>query len=366
MSENLKVILDPHGENLMQQFRDLLPDLQKLEKLAFTKLKLALDNQGIYVTAIEHRIKTEKSLAGKLLLKGSKYNSISDITDLLGLRVITFYTDDVDKVAAIVNKVFDVDWCESVDKRKLHKLNSFGYNSLHYICRLRTQNKKLKSIRFELQMRTALQHVWSTIEHDTGYKGDVKIPDEYRRQFSRLAGMLELVDDEFSRLRISITDYRRQVQSLVKSGKLDDVALSADSFASYLELHPFDRLNQRIAAVNQAEIFPAPLMGFLPLLESFDFETLGDVQRFIQEDSDDAYQLALSQLAVTDLDILAENVGLQNLCLVHVLKQGRGRAGLKFVFDTLNGERDSNEILVDMILEQAQNLEFMDNKTPKQ
>ena len=89
-------------------------------------------------------------------------------------------------------------------------MDSFGYNSLHYVCRLEEGG-----IRFELQMRTALQHVWSTIEHDTVYKGEVKIPKEYRRQFSRLAGMLELVDDEFSRLRTVLAEYRRQVQALV-------------------------------------------------------------------------------------------------------------------------------------------------------
>ena len=258
-----------------------------------------------------------------------------------------------------------IDWKESVDKRKLHQLNSFGYNSLHYICRLRTGIPALKSIRFELQMRTALQHVWSTIEHDTGYKGNVKILDEHRRQFSRLSGMLELIDDEFSRLRNEITEYRRNVQSLVQSGKLDDVMLTVDSFKSYLEMRPFERLNQRIASVNQAEIFPASLMGFLPLLESFGFETLSDVDTFIKENSDDAYQLALAQIALTDLDILAENVGLQNLCLVYVLKQGRGREGLQFVYDTLNGKQDSNIVLVDMILEQAKNLPFWGNINQK-
>ena len=110
-------------------------------------------------------------------------------------------------MAAIAKRVFDIDWKESVDKRKLHQLDSFGYNSLHYICRLKTGGP-----RFELQMRTALQHVWSTIEHDTGYKGVVKIPPEYKRQFSRLAGMMELIDDEFSRLRTVLTDYRRQTR----------------------------------------------------------------------------------------------------------------------------------------------------------
>lgn len=94
----------------------------------------------------------------------------------------------------------------------------------------------MASVRFEIQMRTALQHVWSAIEHDIGYKGVVKLPPELRRQFSRLAGLLKLADD--------------------------------------------------------------------------------------------AYQLVLSQLATTGLDILADSVGLQNLCLVHTLKQGKGMAML--------------------------------------
>lgn len=356
MSNNVN--LDAHGQELMQQFRDLCPTLEQLATQAYDELRHALDEQGIYVTAIEQRVKTERSLAGKLELKGAKYKSIDDITDLVGLRIITFYTDEVDKVAAIAKRIFDIDWQESVDKRKLHELDAFGYNSLHYICRLKTGGP-----RFELQMRTALQHVWSTMVHDTGYKGDVKIPREYLRQFSRLAGMMELIDDEFSRLRLVLADYRRQIQGLVKSGKLDEVPLSAGTFRSYLDLQPFDRLNKRIAAVNQAEIYPVPLMPFLPVLESFGMETIGDVQHFIDENSEDAYQLAVSQLAITDLDILSSSAALQNLCLVHVLKQGGGRAGLKAVFDSINGETPANAMLADMILEQAATMPFMSSKS---
>jgi len=349
--------LDSHGEMLLQQFRELHPTLEQLAKEAYDLLQHALQEQGIYVTALEYRVKTEKSLAGKLELKGAKYKSISDITDLVGLRVITFYTDEVDKVAVIAKRIFEIDWQESVDKRKLHQLDSFGYNSLHYICRLKSGGP-----RFELQMRTALQHVWSTIEHDTGYKGDVKIPSEYKRQFSRLAGMMELIDDEFSRLRVVLTDYRRQTLALVKNGQLDDVPLSAETFRGYLELHPFDRLNKRIAAVNQAEVFPVSMMSYLPVLESFGLETLGNVQHFIEENSDDAYQLALSQLAITDLDILSSNTALQYLCLVYVLKHDGGHDGLKSLYDIINGESDTNDMLADLMMEQAKTLPFMQYK----
>ena len=346
--------LNPHGEALLQQYREQVPALEQLSKIVYDQLRQVLHEQSVELSAIEYRVKTEHSLAGKLERKGDKYASLEDITDLVGLRIITFYTDDVDKVAAIVQQLYDVDWTNSIDKRKAHELTSFGYKSLHYICRL-----KGGSAPFEIQMRTALQHVWSAIEHDIGYKGTVKLPPEYRRQFSRLAGMLELADDEFSRLRTTMTDYRRQVQTLVKSGQLDEVLLSTDSFSSYLQLHPFNRLNQRIAAVNQAEIFPASMLPFLPILEGFGLETLGDLQRFIDSNSEEAYQLAVSQLAITDLDILSETIGLQNLCIAYILKTGGGRVGLKWFYDTIYGVQNSNEMLADMMCEQASALPFV-------
>lgn len=361
-------IIDPHSMLLLQQYDERKPIFERMETIAYDKLRWTLRSQGIYITSIEHRIKERKSLQGKLELKGAKYKALDDITDILGLRVITFYTDDVDKVAAIVKRTFDIDWQTSVDKRKLHQFDSFGYNSLHYICRLPKsvvddpEMPQLNEYRFELQMRTALQHVWSTIEHDTGYKGVIKIPSEYRRQFSRLAGMLELIDDEFSRLRSTLTDYRRKVQSLVKSGRLDEAMLDEETFRSYLTLHPFDKLNRRIAASNQAEIYPSSLMPFLPILEYFHLETLGDVQRFCDENAEAAYQLAISQLAFTDIDILSENVGIQNLCMVNALRKGYGRAGILFIFTTINGPDEGNEIMADMIIEQAKSLPSLRNQ----
>ncbi len=339
--------LSPHCQLLLQEFRDKRQELLQLDNHVFELISQTLKQQGIELNSIEHRIKTVESLAGKLERKGEKYHQLSDITDLIGLRIVTFYTDDVDKVAAIISQLFDIDWANSVDKRKLHDLNSFGYNSLHYICNLHGG-----SFPFEIQIRTALQHTWSAIEHDIGYKGAVKLPPQYRRQFSRLAGMLELADDEFSRLRTTMTEYRRQIQTLVKSGNLSEVALSTDSFRSYLELRPFDRLNQRIAAVNQAELFPASLMPFLPILESFGMESLGQVQAMVDELSDAAYQLALSQLAITDLDILSEMVGLQNLCVVYSLKNGGTRDDIKYIYDTLYGASESNLHLADAIIRQ--------------
>ena len=132
MSHNL----DPHTEELMAQYRALLPTYRMIEQVVSGKLTEYFADAGMIVAAVEHRIKTESSLEGKLAMKGHKYSSILDITDLVGVRVITFYIDDVDKAASALERIFDIDWENSVDKRKVHEIDSFGYLSLHYICRI--------------------------------------------------------------------------------------------------------------------------------------------------------------------------------------------------------------------------------------
>ena len=350
---------------ILEEYDQQLPLFRRLERIVQITLQDILDSNGLMVTAVNTRIKTRESLAGKLELKGYKYHSLSDITDILGSRIITLYTDDVDRIAAMAEQVFDIDWENSVDKRRLHNTDSFGYNSVHYICRLpktlvdEPNWPQLNETRFELQLRTTLQHAWASLDHDIGYKTGVEIPHVYTRQINRLAGMLEMVDDEFSRIRTEITDYRRRVQQLVQNGKLDDVQLDGDTFRSYLEVGPFDILNRRIAAINQAEIQEVPLTGYLRVFIALGCKTLGDVDRLRQQYTEDAYGLARHQLGNTDLDIISSSVGIQNVCIVRILATGGGKIGLTRLFNALNGESPQNELLAEMTYNQAMNLPLM-------
>ena len=268
-------------------------------------------------------------------------------------------------MAAILERLFEIDWENSIDKRKAHEIDSFGYLSLHYICRIpesaysNPEHPELNKIRFEVQMRTVLQHAWANMNHDTGYKSGVEIPRVYMRDMSRLAGMLELIDDEFSRIRREITDYRRNVQNLVASGNLEEVLLDGDSFKSYLRIGPFDRLSKRIASINQAEIQSVDLSGFLSLFKAMGFKTLGDIASLIKNYSDAAYQIACFQMGVTDLDIVSSSVAPQNLCTAYILRNGGGRAGLKLMLDELNGPSEGNEFMADFLLEHSKDLPFM-------
>ena len=357
--------LDFHGQLLLEEFREKYPLFEQLQQIVINRLKEMMSRSGIELNSTESRIKSESSLIGKLLRKGSKYQTLFDITDILGARIIAFYNEDVDRIASMAETLFDIDWPNSVDKRKMHQVTSFGYNSLHYICRLPRElyfdpdHPELNQIPFELQMRTALQHVWSAIQHDIGYKSEIETPDEYHRDLSRLAGMLELADNEFSRIRTSIADYRRRARSLVEKGEIEEVSLDGDTFVSYLRQRPFEKLNRKIAAINQSELHDAPFIPYLRVLKELGMRTLGDVERMIRENADDAYQLALFQLGSTDIDILAETVGIQNLCIVRILKTGGGRLGLVRMFDAVNGRTPNNDALARIVIEQAQRLSFM-------
>ena len=359
------IILDPHTEAILEEYREQQPFLEETAAQLVSDIRKMLDGSGIIVATLESRVKTESSLNGKLRLKGQKYSSLGDLTDIIGVRIITFYIDDVDKVASGIDRMYDIDWENSVDKRKIHEIDSFGYLSLHYICYV-PQGKyngpaprERGKMRFEVQMRTVLQHAWANMNHDTGYKSGVEIPREYVRTMNRLAGMLELIDDEFSRIRSELANYRRRVQNLVESGNLSDILLDGDSFRSYLTIRPFDALNRRIASINQAEIHEVNLMSFLPLFKEMRFETLGDIDSMIKKYFEAAYQLACFQIGLTDIDILSSSVGPQNLCTAFIVKNGGGRAGLRMMFDILNGPSESNDYMAGLLLDQTKALPFM-------
>lgn len=239
------------------------------------------------------------------------------------------------------------------------QLDQFGYMSIHYICQIPEslyrdpERPELNDIRFEIQIRTALQHVWATIYHDTGYKSDIEVPKEYLRKLSRLAGLIEVADEEFRTIRDEIDAYRGQVKGLIKDGRFDDIDLNGDSFRGYLELKPFDKLNRNIAAINSAEIQSANLFEYLHVLKKMGLKNLADVQAFIENNYDDAFRLAVYQLSGKDIDIISETLGLQNLCLVYILKDGGGIQGLTRFFDLVNGQKPRNVKSAERIMAQA-------------
>ncbi len=89
------------------------------------------------IVLIEARAKEVESLRRKLSANAERgYASLTDITDLSGLRIVTMFRDDVEPLAKRIREIFDVDWEHSIDKAEMLSPDRFGYLSLHYVVRL--------------------------------------------------------------------------------------------------------------------------------------------------------------------------------------------------------------------------------------
>lgn len=216
-------------------------------------LKELLRYNGVVVHTIDHRVKTEQSAKRKLASPDGSYQGFSSLHDLLGLRVTCYFSDDIDRIVEILEREFLVDPSRSVDKGKELGTKEFGYRSVHRVAQMSQDRAGLaeydryKSLRFEIQIRTVVQHAWAEIEHDLGYKQDT-IPEPMSRRFSMLAGVLELVDYEFMALRDQLEKYERDADQAAMT-KTTDMSLDLATLSSIIKHDDaLYRLDKEIAA----------------------------------------------------------------------------------------------------------------------
>ena len=223
------------------------------------QLRCILEEEGIVCNAITSRVKERDSLTQKIDVKSDKYKSLSEVTDIAGIRIITYYDSDVERAEKIVEREFCVDKENSINKREALGPEKFGYCSVHYVVSMNEDRLKLPEnrgyagIKCEIQIRTVLQHAWAEIEHDLGYKSEIDIPKDIRRSFSRLAGLLEVADKEFQEIRDFLETYREKVEAEI-SEKSDygtpDCELDAVVLEAVLKTKPnFQELNRRIGEI---------------------------------------------------------------------------------------------------------------------
>lgn len=105
-----------------------------------------LDQEKIIIHHISSRTKDSESLSKKIDRKLGKYNSLNDITDLVGIRIISYLESDVDIIAEKVSKEFLIDSENSIDKRELNA-DQFGYKSLHLVVNLNDSRTSLPEYR---------------------------------------------------------------------------------------------------------------------------------------------------------------------------------------------------------------------------
>lgn len=202
-------------------YAELRPRVEEAARRLAGWLTGALDDAGINYLDVSWRAKRVESFAAKAAKASAGVplfpDPLRDITDQIGVRVITYVTSDVAAVARLIG-----DQLQVVDDKDLGRETAsagrFGYVSRHLQVELDAAwlgdlpVGALAVPSAQIQIRTVLQHAWAEFEHDIRYKGTIPeaLAPDLDRRFTLAAGLLELADREFEvireRLRAELTD----------------------------------------------------------------------------------------------------------------------------------------------------------------
>lgn len=198
-----------------------------------------LRSNKIDFLSVTTRAKTIDSFSEKCDRKGYA-KPIEEITDLAGIRIITFIEEDAVRAGNLITETFNIHKEKCLDKSTELKVDQFGYRSFHYICDLGENRVKLPEFKgyadlfFEVQVRTVLQHAWAEIEHDRNYKLAGVLPAALQRRLYLIAGMLEIADREFNSVAAELDDYAKEIALKADKGELD-AEINSTSILEYLK-----------------------------------------------------------------------------------------------------------------------------------
>lgn len=162
----------------------MIPGFHLIEKEIHRKIVDELDKVGI-LYRIFIRTKNEKSISEKIQRKfneGFPYQiNGKKIQDIIGVRVVTYFKDDIEVVKTILNSKFNFIG-EEIDEldltvfkpKRTNIICEFSENQIQIlkdICLVSSdQMYKLIDNTFELQLRTMLSEGWHEIDHNLRYK----------------------------------------------------------------------------------------------------------------------------------------------------------------------------------------------------
>jgi putative GTP pyrophosphokinase len=232
------------------------------------------------VTKIEGRVKDQeecirkfqRKYQSKLEVDEQPYEIKDFISDLIGIRIVCLYEDQVSAVSELLQKQFKIlnvtDKTSAVESTE----DSFGYKGLHMDLALDAGTASLPEYQpyqdscFEVQIRSLIQDAWSMLDHKIKYKKS--IPIDLKRRINILSALFELADREFKEIRIATTDLMQQATVLPISEPLEG------------------GLETSGQAVTAAGIKTVNAFNFLPIAKhffrDFDFEDY-KVDDFVQD-----------------------------------------------------------------------------------
>jgi putative GTP pyrophosphokinase len=176
------------------------------------RLRVMLEQRRIRAT-VKYRVKSFSSYYAKILKRSTEVNGDPEllISDVLGMRIVCPFLDDLAAVEDLLNQNFAV--AEREKKGAEFSFKEFGYDSLHFLIEL--PEDVVESFHLpgdllaEVQLRTILQDAWAEVEHEMVYKSQITPFDaNLRRKLAALNANLSLSDMIFHEIRI----YQRELQ----------------------------------------------------------------------------------------------------------------------------------------------------------
>lgn len=226
-------------------------------------LTLIEANSITLAVPLEGRVKNWDSIEEKMSRKSLRLDSILDLDDLIGVRVIVLFRRDLVGTDHLIRNTLQVEQSEDTSERLAE--SQFGYQSLHYVARFPAgwlsipTFHEFSDLRAEIQIRTVAQHIWAASSHKLQYKHEQSVPEPLRRSIYRVSALLETVDLEFDRLLAERESY---VEQQASSSSKDDV-LNVDILGSVL--------TELLPAQNKKE--PEDYADLLVDLQHFDVST---------------------------------------------------------------------------------------------
>ena len=205
-------IIIPNKEQLQFAYDSYKPVLTAILFSIEQKLKknLKLASMPTFKT----RIKDFNSYYKKLLRvrpKSIGKQNLPTLTDLLGIRVICAFLEDLKTVEEQISKIFKI--IEIERKGADRTFSEFGYESIHFLVEIPDEFKTDKDtvpdgLVCEIQVRTILQDAWAEVEHELVYKSEFSPFDlPLRRKLASLNASLSLSDIIFQEIR----DYQNKL-----------------------------------------------------------------------------------------------------------------------------------------------------------
>lgn len=152
---------------------------------------------------VEHRIKKADSIARKLVKKGYKptfENAVSKLNDIIGIRVVCLYSDDVYTIAGILKQQKDFLLIKEKDYIKTPKKS--GYQSLHLIMDIPLiYNKDTEYQRVEIQIRTVAMDFWAGVDNHICYKKNPEAIRKAEADLKNYSAVISKMDEQMLELR---------------------------------------------------------------------------------------------------------------------------------------------------------------------